>query len=281
MLRFRLANPVVKELDYSDPEGKKLYDELKATNLPLILFDATLDADKEASQLFARGIKPLGSYKWLDIGGSWNPVCMSDGGCKLDQCKNTMACRPEEPKKLEVFVMSQCPFGVKALNAMEEVLKNFDNKINFQVHFIASGTAKDGFKALHGQPEVDENIRELCAIKYAPKNFKYMDYILCRNKDIRGTEWEKCVTTGLDLKKMKACVEGDEGKKLLEQDIQLANSMGIGASPTWLANGKFKFSGIDAETIKTNFCKNNKDVKGCENKLTGDSGAPVKGGCGQ
>jgi protein-disulfide isomerase len=280
MLKFRVANPVLKELDYADADGKKLYDEIKVGNLPVILFDSTLDGDKEAAQMFSRNLRPFGAYKGIVV-GEWNPKCMSDGGCALDECKNTISCRKEEKNKLEVFVMSQCPYGVKALNAMEEVLKNFGNKIDFKIHFIADGNAKDGFKGLHGQPEVDENIRELCAIKYYGKDYKYMNYISCRNKDIRSADYEKCGGNGIDIKKIKACFEGDEGKKLLEADLKMAKDMGVGGSPTWLANNKYKFSGIDAETVKSNLCKYNKDLKGCENKLSGDAGAPVQGGCGK
>ena len=50
------------------------------------------------------------------------------------------------------------------------------------------------------------------------------------------------------------------------------------ASPTWLANNQVKFSGIDAETIKKNFCSANPGLDGCENTLSGDSGAPA-GSC--
>jgi hypothetical protein len=56
----------------------------------------------------------------------------------------------------------------------------------------------------------------------------------------------------------------------------------MAASPTWLANNKFKFSGVDPETIKSNLCAHNK-LKGCENKLSGQA-APAPGakqpGCG-
>ena len=79
---------------------------------------------------------------------------------------------------------------------------------------------------------------------------------------------------------IKKCAEGDEGKALLEAEFKIANGLGIGASPTWLANNKFKFSGIDAETVRKNLCDHSKDLKGCENKLTGQTGAPVQGGCG-
>ena len=280
MLNSRLGKANIKRLDYTEDEGRKFYDELGGSpNLPLVLFDSSIDADAEGKQSFARQLQPLGKFQSLNVGGSWSPACMNDGGCALPQCKETLACRKEVPNKLEVFVMSQCPFGVKALNAMEEVLKNFNGKVDFSVHYIANGTAASGFTSLHGQGEVDENVRELCAMKSYGKSYKFMDYVLCRNKAITSTNWEGCAANGIDAKAIKKCAEGDEGKKLHEEDIKLANSLGIGSSPTWIANGKFKFSGIDAETVRSNLCQHNKDLKGCENKLTGNTAGP-SGGCG-
>jgi hypothetical protein len=217
--------------------------------------------------------------------GEWNPVCADPKGCETDECKQTIGCRPEEPGKLEVFVMSECPFGVKGLNAMEEVIANFKKhnaKFEFKINFIGDGTAKTGLTGMHGQSEVDENIRENCAQKILPKDFKYMDYILCRNKNIKGN-WEACATkeTGIDVATMKKCFDG-EGKDMLEASYNYSKSLGIGGSPTWLANGKHKFSGIDPETIKTEFCKHNK-LPGCDAKLSGQApqaaGQPSPG-CG-
>ena len=56
-----------------------------------------------------------------------------------------MQCRPEVPKKLDVFVMSQCPYGVKGLDAMKEVSDNFKKageSIDFTVHYIGDGDAR-------------------------------------------------------------------------------------------------------------------------------------------
>ena len=47
----------------------------------------------------------------------------------------------------------------------------------------------------------------------------------------------------------------------------------MSASPTWLSNGKFKFSGIDAETIKAEICKR-KRLAGCEATLSGAAPSP-------
>lgn len=275
-----IAKPVIKNLDYSDPEGKKLYEQLGGGMLPLAVFDSSIAKDKEASEALGRFLQPAkggGELKTMAMRASWNPKCADDGGCDLDDCKNSLNCREEKPKTLEVFVMSQCPYGVKALNAMENVLDHFDGELNFFVHYIANGTAAGGFKALHGQPEVDENIRELCAIKYFGANFQYMDYILCRNKNIRSEEWQSCTgDNGIATAPIEKCFSGDEGKKLHEEDIKIGNALGISASPTWLANGRHKFSGIQPAAIIQNVCKHNPDMKGCD-KEAGAGGDAKKG----
>jgi hypothetical protein len=188
-------------------------------------------------------------------------------------------CREEITQKLDVFVMSQCPFGTQALDAMKEVLEAFPN-MDFDVNFIASyDEATDTFSALHGQPEVDENIRELCAIKHYPDDYKYMEYIWCRNKNIRSTEWEDCATdNGMDAETIRACSEGEEGKNLHIENIKLANELGIGASPTWLANNQLTFSGISAEAVKQNYCSENPGLPGCSKTLSGQAAAP-SGSC--
>lgn len=287
----RIANPSVKVLDYADPEGKKLFDAIKPTTVPVIVFDKSLDADKEAMETIGKGLRPSGDYRLAEV-GEWKPVCADKDGCALEECKPTMQCKPEEPNKLEVFVMSECPFGVKALDAMKEVLQNFDkaagpggSKLAFEVHFIGEGDASS-LSSMHGQSEVDEDIREACAAHHFAKDRKFMNYIWCRNKNIKSTDWESCATdaTGVDVGVMKSCFEGDEGKKLLAKSFAYANSLKFGASPTWLVNGKFQFSGIDAETIKSNVCAHN-TLPGCENKLSGNAPSPQGGGeqpgCGE
>ena len=280
----RIANPSVKVLDYGDADGKKLFDAIKPTGLPAVVFDASLDADTEASQELGKGLRKSGDYRLAEV-GEWMPLCADKDGCSLAECKPTMQCKPEEPNKLEVFVMSECPYGVKALDAMKEVLANFDkaagpggSKLVFQVHFIGEGDASN-LSSMHGQSEVDEDIREACAAEHFAKDRKFMNYIWCRNKNIRSPNWETCATaeTGVDVAVMKECFEGDEGKKLLAKSFAHATSLKFGASPTWLVNGKFQFSGIDPETVKTNICAHNK-LPGCENKLSGNAPSPQDGG---
>lgn len=280
-LKSRLANPEIRVLDYSDPDGRKLYDEVGGGKIPVLLFDMAVDSDPEAKAMFGEGLKTVGAYRRLDVGGSWNPKCADTDGCKLPECAQDFACRKETPGTLEVFVMSQCPYGVMALNAMKEVLANFKTKMTFKVHYIANGTAS-AMQSMHGPGEVEEDIRGLCAMKSYAAGFRYMDYVLCRNKNIRDEHWETCATGAISAATIKKCATG-EGPKLLEADAEIAKALGIGASPTWLVNGKFKFSGVDAETIRKNFCEHNPSVAGCSNTLSGPGGGaalPPGGGCG-
>ncbi len=279
-IKSTIGAPVITSLDYSDPAAKKLFDSIKPATLPAVIFDKTLEDDEEASANLAKALMTRGEYKVATV-GEWNPVCADDGGCKLDECKDKLQCKPETPKKLEVFVMSQCPFGVKGLDAMKEVLANFDKageKLEFVVHYIGDDDATKGLTSMHGQPEVDEDMRQVCAMKHYDKDRKYLDYVWCRNKDYKSANWEACTgSNGIDAAVIRKCFEGKEGKELLAKSFGVSNANGFGASPTWLVNGKFKFSGIDAETIKTNVCAHNK-MKGCENKLTGQAPAASNGG---
>jgi hypothetical protein len=286
-LRSRFFSKLkVKTLDYSDPEGKKLYNQLGLKMLPVMLFHQGVEAAERYGQI-ARWMEPKGDYKMLKIPANFDPtaeICdnkQDDTGngkvdCDDEDCTNALVCRKEMPKRAEVFIMSQCPYGVQAVDAMKEVLATLKG-VEFDVHYIADKTDA-GFSSLHGQPEVEENLRQLCAKKYYKRNNKYLDYIWCRNKDYRSNEWKGCATGGIDAGKIEKCATSDEGKKLLEEDLKIAKALEISGSPTWLANNKYKFGGIAAEAIKNNLCQHNAGLAGCDKKLT--EKVQAAGSCG-
>ena len=276
----------IKEIDYNTDEGKQIYEDTGVQFLPAVLFDESVTADPKYSEV-SDFLDPVGELLSLRIGSSFDPaaeICTNgedDNGdgladCDDPSCSGKTICREEEAGRLDVFVMSQCPYGTQALDAMEEVLEAFGDEIDFHVQFIATEATPGTFRSLHGQPEVDENIRELCAISYYPADYKYMDYIWCRNKDIRSDDWEPCVKEAkMSTSIMRTCAEGDAGINLHSENIKLGNQLGIGASPTWLVNNKYTFSGIDAETIKVNFCRYNPGLEGCGETLSATSDVPA------
>ncbi|MBM4397263.1 MAG: hypothetical protein FJ087_16455 [Deltaproteobacteria bacterium] len=164
---FPGLNP--KTVEYDTPEGKALYAEVAAKGiklLPAFLFAPIVTEDPGYSQV-QRFVQDAGQYKALQIGAKFDPtaeICDNsaddDGNGKADcddpTCAGKVVCRKETKNLLEVFVMSQCPFGVKALNTMKEVLAAFDKKIDFKV--LHRG--RDRARAVQGAPRPGRGRRE-------------------------------------------------------------------------------------------------------------------------
>jgi len=282
--QLKTVFPKIKfeQKDYSTDDGKQFYQKYQLTLLPAVLFAKEVKEAEGFSQV-ENYLQEIDDLYSLAIGASFDPskeIC--DNGaddtennlidCADTDCAGSLVCRRETLKKLDLFVMSQCPYGVQAMNATKEVLNNFGQNINFGLHYIASELPDGTFQSLHGQGEVDEDIRELCAVKYYSKS--YLDYVWCRNKNLQS-DWTDCAA---NFPKIKACFEGSEGKALLSENIKLGNELGIGASPTWLVNNKYMFNGLDAETVRANFCQYNK-AAGCENTLSSSGAAAAGAAC--
>ena len=277
----------IQTVDYMSKEGKALYESTGAQFLPAFLFtDGVAQTDNYAQ--VQQYLQPAGEYTTLLIGASFDPtreICdnnIDDTGngnvdCADSDCAESMACREEKTQQLQAFIMSDCPYGREAVKALKEVEDNFGEELDFEIHYIASEQG-DGFSSLHGQYEVDENIRQLCVLEHSPD--VWFDYVYCRSTNgVKNVDWNTCATqTGVDVDAVQTCFEGDEGANLLREDIKIANSLGISASPTWLANNRYQFSGIDAETVKSNYCAYNEKLAGCENVLTSTSAVP-SGSC--
>jgi hypothetical protein len=254
-----------------------------------------MDKDKEGSAHMARWLTPAGKYKSLRVPADFDPtaeICdnkiddTNDGKIDCDDptCKENVLCREDKPGRLDVFVMSQCPYGVMGLNAMKDVLDAFGKEMTFGVHYIADVDDKGAITSMHGQGEVDEDIRELCAIKNYAKDNKFMTYILCRNQDIRSADWKACAKDGIKADVIEKCSTSDEGKKLLMEDMKIAKSLKIGGSPTWLVNNRTTFNGVAAPDIQKNFCDKNSALEGCKKTIAapapGAAPAAPAGSCG-
>ncbi len=275
-LRSEFPGLAVTSVDYASEDGKKLYDELRAAEpsfrfLPAVLFDESVKKDVDGHKAVERYLRPVGKYFILAIGAKFDPtaeICdnkVDDDGdgaidCADDGCKEDLVCRVEKPKRLDLFVMSQCPYGAMAIIAMQEVLAAFGGELDLGVRFV--GDERDGeLYSMHGPAEVEEDMRQACAVKHYGAKHKFMSYLACRAKDYSNN----------DADVLTACVEKD-GKALLREDFKLASGLGINASPTFLANNKHIFNGVAAEAIKQKYCEYNEGLAGCKKTLSAGQG---------
>jgi glutaredoxin len=155
---------------------------------------------------------------------------------------------------VELFVMSFCPFGVQAENAMEPVVNLLGTKADIKVHYIAtvSGTTLDSIKSLHGPTEAKEDVRQLCIAKYYPQ--KLWPYLMdfdknCQNSTLRKDlpALDACGANSarvadIDNQKIETCVSSGEGVALLSTDVAIAQKYKVTGSPTIIINGQ-KYAG--------------------------------------
>ena len=278
-LRSELSGLVVKHVDYASDEGKALYKELTGAGadfktLPTVLLGQEVENDKDGYAAISRYLRKVGDYQELRLGGQWDPtaeICdnkSDDDGdgkvdCSDDGCGQSLGCRPTREKKLDLFVMSQCPYGAQAMIAAKEFTDHFKGQVSLDVHFI--GDTKDGqLSSMHGPAEVDEDVRETCAAKLYGKDHQFLGYLACRSKDYRSTDWQGCAKeAGMDTSAIQKCFDG-EGKQLVAQSFAYADSLKIGSSPTFLVNNKRDFNAVSASAIQREYCKDNPGLAACK-----------------
>lgn len=163
---------------------------------------------------------------------------------------------------VELFVMAECPYGIRAEVALAPVIQMLGDQVDFRLYYIAEEAGSDSvavrprearvrqepgcsgeallgtgrFRSLHGDPEIAESIRQLAVMTLYPERF--WDYLSCRNRtQVRG-DWRSCASqAGIDADRVLALAESAEGEEMFAQNIRRANALGIYGSPTLRVNG--------------------------------------------
>ena len=224
-----------QELAYDSKErGEKFPD---AAFVPSYLLEATPEAKARLQNELAAGL-------FSEKGGY---LVYEDR-----QRRGFYAGRPEKKGVVELFVMSQCPFGVLAVNALLDAEQNklLPEGAKLEIHYIGDAKKNDKgeyeFSSLHGQPEWEENARQLYIAKHFPGKFRA--YLTERNKDYQSADWQKAAkAAGVDAAKVEKGF--DEAKKLLAEDFAITSKLGLSTSPSFIVDGRDFMVGL-GELIK-------------------------------
>jgi hypothetical protein len=168
--------------------------------------------------------------------------------------------------KVELFVMSHCPFGTQAEKGMLPVAGLLGDKIDFEISFV--------YYAMHptyGEPE--EQLNQYCIQE--EQNDKYLDYLTCF---LEAGDGEGCIdSTGIDKKKLASCYKASDAKFEMTKNIEdktlwlkdragdpsypLFNThkeaneaYGVGGSPTLIVNGVKAQAGRDSASYLNAVC---------------------------
>ena len=95
------------------------------------------------------------------------------------------------------------------LDCLAPVLEELGGAIDFNLDYIATKNVDGTFQSLHGEPEVQGNIVQLCAIEHEPENA--MKMITCMNTNAQAIpgNWEDCAKEA-ELDAKIAELEGKE-----------------------------------------------------------------------
>lgn len=148
---------------------------------------------------------------------------------------------------VELFVMSLCPYGIKAEKEMLPVIKSFDDRIDFKIKFIVNvkGDTINEVFSLHGNNESMEDARQAAIMKYYPDKFQsYIEKIDANSCLIScgavklEDYWKRAAQElGMDVKKIDSFVYGQESINLLKQNEIDARKYDVSTSPTLIING--------------------------------------------
>lgn len=182
---------------------------------------------------------------------------------------------------VEMFVMSECPYGLQMQKGMLPVMQALGDKADIQVKFVNY--------AMHGKKEVDEQLRQYCINK--EEDSKFISYLTCYSKSGNATA---CGTeAGVNEAKVSSCVaKADKEFKITDSynDRTTWNGSfpkfaihdaentkyGVQGSPTLVINGKEVQSNRDSASLLATICAAF-DEKPEECNATLDASTPAPG----
>jgi glutaredoxin len=165
---------------------------------------------------------------------------------------------------VELYVMSFCPYGTQAEEAMKPVVDLLGSVANIQVHFIATvqGDTLDSISSLHGPTEAVEDVRQLCIIKNYDQA-TYWNYVIGLNTNCvslynDATAYDACwkdtaSQNSIDTTTIQTCIDS-EGVDLISADSQYAALNQVSGSPTLIINGVVYSGARTPEAYKQAIC---------------------------
>ena len=217
------------------------------------------------------------------LGSSENTITGNVVEETLDVQEGSGVPKSNKPK-VELFVMSHCPYGTQIEKGIIPVVDTLGDKINFEVKFVNY--------AMHGEKEVTEQLNQYCIQKTMPD--KFLDYLKCFLEAGDGTG---CMNgLGITENSINDCKQKTDAEfKIAELMNDPSKSQwkgqfppfnvhdaenkkyGVGGSPTLIINEKSLNTGRDAVSLLKAICNAfTSKPKECNTDLS-SHGSPAPG----
>ena len=188
--------------------------------------------------------------------------------------------------KVELFVMSYCPYGTQMERGYLPALEALGDTVDAKLKFVDY--------AMHGEKEVDENLRQYCIQENEPT--KLNDYLNCFLGTTKGsaTESQNClVQAQINQTLLAQCIATTDDKYKVTELVKDKSSYmsgqfpqfnidkddnekyGVQGSPTLVINGEVVQSGRDSESVLKAICSAfNEQPEACTKELSNVTPSP-------
>jgi glutaredoxin len=183
--------------------------------------------------------------------------------------------------EVELFVMSYCPYGLQAEKGMLPVVELLGSKIKFSLKFVDY--------AMHGEKEIDENLRQYCIEKQGVS--KLASYLKCFTD--KGDSAACVPVTKIDVGALNTCLAATDAEFKIKEKFEDQNAWiggryppfdvdkddnvkyGVRGSPTLVVNGAKVSAARDPQSILTAICSGFSNLPDeCGQKLSGNAPSP-------
>ena len=209
----------------------------------------------------------------------------------------TVVKNKKDKPEVDLFVMSHCPYGTQIEKGILPVLETMGDKIKFTLKFVDY--------AMHGEKELDEQLKQHCIQKENPA--KLLTYLKCFLKDENSPACVK--EAGINAGALANCAAAADKEYKVKAKFKDKNAWssgqfppfdvnkadnekyGVQGSPVLIINGEEAQAGRDSASLLAAVCGGfTNQPEECKQQLSSTppspgfgegSGSDSGGGCGQ
>ncbi|NYZ77185.1 hypothetical protein H0O02_02625, partial [Candidatus Micrarchaeota archaeon] len=193
--------------------------------------------------------------------------------------------KTETPEVL-LFVMSFCPYGNVAEDAMAPVITALgSSSMEFEPIYIVSGDGSGNWDSLHGSQELNQDVREKIVYNLYGLD-KWNEYVAKVNERCTYSNADECwkapaEEVGINTTDVELHFNNStEVNELLVREATLSAQYGVSGSPTLIINGKTMSIARTSESYKDAICSAYTAAPGNCNVTLSEAQAAASGSCG-
>ena len=167
----------------------------------------------------------------------------------LEEPRTNIAANDKSPfkgganAKVVVYEFSdfECPFCARGRTVVDQINKAYGDKVKIVFRHFPLDFHKNAMPAA---------IASMCANregKFWAMHDKFFDNQRALGEDINKMAKE----VGVDMAKFEACVKGSETAKEIQDDMKVAETIGVNSTPTFFVNGKRVAGALPFEQFKS------------------------------